>query len=530
MKTTATIAGLLLSLSLILALGGGDATATSFTPTGHLVSLADSAASANSSISVEFTIDSPHALVDSHASLIPSAFTVASDASIPNGARVGSLSISANESRSNGACSTGTSLAYDLYDATTDTTDVLANSPAIPSASWPGFLDANSNNLPDAVDKYPAFLNTLYAGLTPRSRAYGSIPSGIGAINRVVNVLVFDPGTAIPGLTLPPAMGYVVVVVQQDPTATPAPSVVNEACTFFNYSRQDLGVTADNPATGVNEGGAGYRANPASDGSYSFMEYLRSRRDHDNDGIENQLDSCPFDSTPTWNPRIGDPVMDFDGDGIPGQDDFAMAGEQLLAGTGCDPTPLTANSDPDGDTFVNRQDNCPLAANATQADSDRDGIGDACDVVDGAADGHLHEVCLTTNVAVGAGGTPAPPACPELILDQDNDGFPKSIEDYIGTGHQDPCGQNAWPVDLYSTGPSTNDVDIQDITSFIAPVRYFNTDVGAHPGDVRWDLIPGSGLFLYDINIADLTQVIISAPPMLGGVRAFNGPPCPYAP
>jgi hypothetical protein len=386
----------------------------------------------------------------------------------------------------------------------------------------------------DAIDKYPAFLNTLYPGLTPRSRAFGYIPSGIGTINRVVNVLVFDPGTALPGLTpLPASLGYIVVVVEQDPTATPASSVINESCTYFQYTRQDRGVTADNPATtSINEAGVTYRSNPAANGVYTFIEYLRSRRDLDNDGIENQLDSCASDSTPAWNPRISDPVNDFDGDGLPGKDDLGTAGEQLLAGTGCDPTPLTANSNPDGDAFVNRQDNCPLVSNASQADPDGDGIGDACDVVDGAADGHLHEVCVTANVTIGSGGSPTTPTCPELVLDQDNDGFDRVDEEHVGTGHQDPCGFTGWPADVFSSGSSLNDVDIQDVISFITPVRYFNTDVGTHVGDVRWDILPGPGIFEFDINLTDLTTISSPnfKPPMLSGARAFNGPPCPYAP
>lgn len=530
MKTIATIAGLLFSLSLIVAVGGRDATATTFTPTGYQITVANTAVSANSNFQIDFTLESPNALAAKHASFIPSAFGVANGTAIPNGARVGSLSAAPNESKSNGSCSSQAPLQYDLFDATTDTSNVLGNSPAIPSATWPGFLDANANNLADAIDKYPAFLNTLYPGLTPRSRAYGSVPSAIATINRVANVLVFDPGTALPGLSFPASMGYIVVVVQQDPTAAPAPSTVNEACSTFQYTRQDKGLTDDNTATAANEAGVVYRTNPATNGSYTFMEYLQSRRDFDNDGIENQLDSCPFDSTPAWNPRISDPVADFDGDGIPGKDNPAISGDQLLAGTGCDPTPLTAASDPDGDAYVNRQDNCPLVANGTQVDPDGDGIGDACDFVDGAADGHLHEVCVTSNVVVGTGGTPNPPACPELVLDQDNDGFVRATEQYLGTNHQDPCGQNAWPADLFSSGPSTNDVDVQDITSFLAPVRYLNTDVGAHAGDVRWDVVPGGGIFSLDINIQDLTLITITAPPMLGNVRAFNGPACPYAP
>lgn len=40
---------------------------------------------------------------------------------------------------------------------------------------------------------------------------------------------------------------------------------------------------------------------------------------------------------------------------------------------------LPSGSDSDGDHVVNTYDNCPSVSNATQADRDRDGLGDACD-------------------------------------------------------------------------------------------------------------------------------------------------------
>ncbi len=531
MKTIGLSAALLVLLVLI-SIGSRDiARATTFTPTGYTVNLSNSAVSAADDITVSYTLDTPSALDDVHLSFLPSAFGVANGASVPNGALVGTLAITTTESQSNSPCSNEAVIAYQLLDATTDTTNILADSPRIPDANWPGFLDANSNGLPDAVDKYPNFLKTLYPGLTPRSRAYASVPSSIGTINRVVNVLVFDPGRALPGLSpLSPSLGYIVVVVQQDPTAPPAPSVVSVGCTFFQYNRQDWGLTRDNPNTAANEGNVSYRTNPATDGSFTFMEYLRSRRDMDNDGIENQLDTCPFAATPGWNPRISDPINDPDGDGIPGQHDPSQPGDQLLAGTGCDPTPLTANNDADGDGYVNRQDNCPLVANPTQADSDKDGIGDACDVLVNVPDGHLHEVCLTASVNVGSGGTPTTPACLEMVPDMDNDGFVRTIEEHVGTDPQKPCGQTGWPADIYSTGMSLNRVDIQDLTSFIAPVRHLNTNLGTFSGDNRWDLVPGPGLFAEDINIQDMTALIVLYPPMLQGARAFGGPPCPYPP
>jgi thrombospondin type 3 repeat protein len=530
-KLIAAITALVTMASLLVA-GAYDTQATTFSP-AYIVSLSSAALSANASITLDRELDSPEARDSHHISFIPGAFGVANDAAIPDGAIVGQISLEDAESTSNGPCGNSSFLTYDLLDATTNTANTLADTPRIPSASWPGFADANANTLPDAVDKYPTFLKNLYPGLTPRARAYGSLP---GAINRVVNLLTFEPGTNLPGSSpMPATLGYVVVLVRQDPTAPAATSTITDVCSVSRYVRQDHGLTSNNPNTAANEAGFVNRTNPATNGTYAFVDYGRSIRDFDDDGIENTLDGCPTVSTPSWTPRSADPLNDPDSDGLPGKDDPAP-GEQLQAGTGCDPTPLTANSDHDGDAYVNRLDNCPLVANGVaqdnQADPDGDGIGNACDVVDGAGDGHLHEVCTIEQEAIGSGGTPATPACPEFVPDQDNDGFVRTTEQHIGTGETDPCGTNAWPADIVP-GSVANRVDISDLGSFVVPVRRLGTSPSDPPPNnfnVRWDLVPGTGGVGTDhINIADMAAITVSYPAMLGGVRAF-GATCPYAP
>ena len=145
-------------------------------------------------------------------------------------------------------------------------------------------------------------------------------------------------------------------------------------------------------------------------------------------------------------------------------------------------------------------------------------------------------------------------------FDCDGDGYTGDAEDhvysYIGQldGDQKTCqeyetnftavdpNQTAatpslrWPSDFNSSASpldSFNRLNILDIVSFLAPVKYFGTDIGTNPGDVRWDLTPGKGVFVTDINVQDITAMIAGpsgAPPMLGGAKALFGPVCPWAP
>jgi hypothetical protein len=92
--------------------------------------------------------------------------------------------------------------------------------------------------------------------------------------------------------------------------------------------------------------------------------------DTDGDGICDDEDNCPTtanaDQVDFDNDNIGDSCdPDIDGDGVPnGSDTF--------------PRDASESKDTDGDGIGDNSDNCPTVANADQADSNNDAIGDAC--------------------------------------------------------------------------------------------------------------------------------------------------------
>lgn len=107
--------------------------------------------------------------------------------------------------------------------------------------------------------------------------------------------------------------------------------------------------------------------------------------------------------------------------------------------------------------------------------------------------------------------------------DDDGDGFSNPVEIYVGTDPAAPCGTTGWPVDLSSSSFSgdMDILDIADITALLAPTRRLDTSPGDANFDIRYDLLPGKGVFSTFINISDLNTLLILAPPMFSGERAL---------
>jgi hypothetical protein len=116
--------------------------------------------------------------------------------------------------------------------------------------------------------------------------------------------------------------------------------------------------------------------------------------------------------------------------------------------------------------------------------------------------------------------------------DCDGDGYRGSTEDHVFAPtvrrDQDACGNTGWPADLIGGSYSGNKVNVQDLASYVTPVRRLNSSPGNSRFNVRWDVVPGT-TWGEHINVQDIASITTLYPPMLR-VRAFNGPPCPWAP
>lgn len=146
------------------------------------------------------------------------------------------------------------------------------------------------------------------------------------------------------------------------------------------------------------------------------------------------------------------------------------------------------------------------------------------------------------NGACISGASPTPTPTPVLVptADNDRDGYSNAVEIYLGTNPNKACitdsvnevdntkttrPSKTWPADLNTATAglnSFNKINLLDLSSFTSPVRRLNTSTSSTNFDKRWDLNADG-----KINIIDMNIINALTPPMLNGVRAFNGPSCP---
>ncbi len=204
----------------------------------------------------------------------------------------------------------------------------------------------------------------------------------------------------------------------------------------------------------------------------------------------------------------------------------------------------TVQKDSDLDGVPDASDNCPAVPNSNQANADGDAFGDACDACPSTADpaacpdddndGFTDEAEAGSPLCAGSANDDS---FEDTVVNDGCPGGPAQSGAYseaqfnIGTGSLDPCGNNGWPAELAG---GDNRIKLQDVTSFAVPApKKLNTSPGMTGFDPRWDLVPGQRAGLFWISLQDLTALTAGPaayPPMLGGARAFNGPPCPFPP
>ncbi len=153
--------------------------------------------------------------------------------------------------------------------------------------------------------------------------------------------------------------------------------------------------------------------------------------DADGDGVADTADNCPFvanaNQLDTDNDGVGDSCdLDDDNDGV-------LDGNDLCPGT---PSGTQVNAagcpDADGDGVADANDNCPSVANADQADTDNDGLGNACDG-DDDNDGVLD----------GADNCPLNPNADQA--DFDLDGIGDTCDPLTGPPvNKDQCKDDGW--------------------------------------------------------------------------------------
>jgi hypothetical protein len=151
------LAALAVLLAVVVVVAQWDTAEATYNPT-MAVSVSDAEAGANADVTTTTNIPAPDYNFDVIITFTPPEFDIGA-ADIPLGAYVADLQNEATLGLLNNVCITALPVAFEMLKATTNTADTVSFDD--------GFADLDGNTLPDAVDKYPDFLNTMYPGITP---------------------------------------------------------------------------------------------------------------------------------------------------------------------------------------------------------------------------------------------------------------------------------------------------------------------------------------------------------------------------
>ena len=406
-------------------------------------------------LETQFNIPAPHSNFQQVFNFGPIANQVTAGSAIATGAVLGRLTADTQLGLLNSPCNQFIAVSFVMLNSSTDNSagnEIDPLDPTDPNPLAPMADDADSNGIADGIEQYPSYLNKMFdpdetanpfsglQPLKPHARYMGS--TVVANLDVVLNLLVFKPSDLQqfkalanhPFTQFVSGFGWATTVVLNDPTVPPAPSSITDFCTGLTTTTTLFGTSVDNECTPFNaaklncpnapttlppsptggEGGSTRSTNGAAGSgilgtdTHLYGTYATGLRDADNDGKENQLDTCPL-TADNMNPRTADAVNDTDSDGIANVCDESGAG----------------GSDEDGDGWPNRQDNCPNDINNGEdaelvspypADGGprADGIGDDCDANPTVGDGHYHVVYNLGPVCVKTSGGGAF-YCPETL-------------------------------------------------------------------------------------------------------------------
>jgi len=168
---------------------------------------------------------------------IPSAWTIKRGPDLPLGAYIGPLTSQTTLSVANSACPTSPTLqvVIPLYNCSTDNS-------AGNQITWTGdgsnlTVDTDGDGLPEGCNQYPAHVDTVMEGLTPRARLYGFTiaiggatpppPTQINFVMMNTEQLTQNPE---PEGDMVDALGYANFVILDNPIAPPAAAAGGWPC------------------------------------------------------------------------------------------------------------------------------------------------------------------------------------------------------------------------------------------------------------------------------------------------------------